>query len=207
MKGRRSRRNYETSSIRLFKAGRYLLVLSLFMVFTFYSISAAALSTKAEKAKYSEYKIKAAYLYNFTKFVEWPAEVFADTSLTLSICIIGEDPFGKAIDTIKDKTVKGRKLSIRRFTSIDDLKECHVIFISPSEKKNLARILEKIKDMHMLTVSDMDGFADRGGMINLNKVKNKIRLEINLDAAEQSGLKVSSKLLNIAKIIKKANSD
>jgi hypothetical protein len=205
MKGRKSKVNYESYSVRLFKTGRYLLVLSLFMVFTLYGVSAAALSSKAEKAKYSEYKIKAAYLYNFAKFVEWPAEVLADPSLPLSICIIGKDPFGKAIDTIKNKTIKGRKLLIRRFTSIDDLKDCHVIFISPSEKKNLARILEKIKDMHMLTVSDIDGFAERGGMINLNKVKNKIRLEINIDAAQYAGLKVSSKLLKIAKIIKGKN--
>jgi hypothetical protein len=193
--------------VRLFKIGRHLLIISLFMVFMLYGFSAAALSTKAEKAKYSEYKVKAAFLYNFTKFVEWPAEVFADPSLPISICIVGQDPFGKSIDTIKDKTVKERKLLIRRYPWVEDLKACNLIFISPSENKNLAGILEKIKDMHMLTVSDMEGFADRGGMIHLNKGKNKIRLEINIDAVKQSGLKVSSKLLNIATIIGKANSD
>jgi hypothetical protein len=175
------------------------------MIFTLQGLSAAALNTSDEKATYAEYKVKAAYLYNFAKFVEWPAEVLADPSLPLSICIFGKDPFGDALDTIKGKTVKGRKLLIKRYSGVEDLKECHIIFISPSEEKNLAGILEKIKDMHMLTVSDMEGFADRGGMINLNKSKNRIRLEINLDAAQHSGLKMSSKLLKIAKIIKGDN--
>ena len=164
-----------------------------------------AQNSYSEQTAYSEYQIKAAYLYNFAKFVEWPAEVLADPSLPLSICIFGKDPFGDALDTIRDKIVKGRKLVIRQYSGIEDLKECHIIFISPSEKKNLAGILEKIKDMHMLTVSDMEGFADRGGMITLNKAENKIRLEINLDAAQQSGLKVSSKLLKLATIIKGHN--
>lgn len=190
--------------VKLLRTGRFLPVLGLFMILTLYSISAAALN-KAEKAKHSEYKVKAAYLYNFAKFVEWPAEVLADPSLPLSICVYGKDPFGSALDTIKDKTVKGRKLVIERYSGINDLKECQITFISPSEKNNLAVILKKIKDMHMLTVSDMEGFADRGGMINLNKKENKIRLEINLEAAQQSGLKISSKLLKLAKVIQGKN--
>ena len=175
------------------------------MIFMLYGFSAAALNTKDKKAKYSEYKIKAAYLYNFAKFVEWPAEMLADPSLPLSVCIYGKDPFGAALDSIKDKTVKGRKLVISRSSEINKLEGCHILFISPSEKNNLSVILKKLKDMHILTVSDMEGFASNGGMINLNKVENKIRLEINLDAAEISGLKMSSKLLKLAKIIKGKN--
>ena len=191
--------------VRLSKSGRFLLIISLLTIFTLYGFSAAALNTEAEKAAYGEYTVKAAYLYNFAKFVEWPPEVLGDRSVPLSICILGQDPFGDAIDAIKDKSVKGRKLVIRRYSGVEDLKVCHIIFISPSEKENLKGILEKIKDMHVLTVSDMEGFADRGGMINLNKVQKKIRLEINLDAAQHSGLKMSSKLLKIAKIIKGDN--
>jgi len=205
MKGKTCRRRCGWSVARFFDAGKGLLIFAFFMIFTLQGLSVAALNTSDEKAKYAEYKVKAAYLYNFAKFVEWPAEVLADPSLPLSICIIGEDPFGNALDTIKGKTVKGRKLLIKRYSGVEDLKECHIIFISPSEEKNLAGILEKIKDMHMLTVSDMEGFADRGGMINLKKSKNRIRLEINLDATQQSGLKMSSKLLKIAKIIKGDN--
>jgi len=164
-----------------------------------------ATELRGESLSTQEYKIKSAFIYNFAKFIEWPAESFTKDQNTLDLCIIGKDPFGDALDTIRDKIVKGRKLVIRQYSGIEDLKECHIIFISPSEKKNLAGILEKIKDMHMLTVSDMEGFADRGGMITLNKAENKIRLEINLDAAQQSGLKVSSKLLKLATIIKGHN--
>ena len=199
------RRSCRRNLVRLFKTGRFLLVLGLFMIFMLYGFSAAALNTKDKKAKYSEYKIKAAYLYNFAKFVEWPAEELADPSLPLSVCIYGKDPFGAALDSIKDKTVKGRKLVISRSSEINKLEGCHILFISPSEKNNLSVILKKLRDMHILTVSDMEGFASNGGMINLNKVENKIRLEINLDAAEISGLKMSSKLLKLAKIIKGKN--
>lgn len=196
-------RNCDRSIVRLLRTGRFLLSCGLLMIFTLYGFSAAALNTGTEKTKHAEYQVKAAYLYNFAKFVEWPAEMFADKSLPFGICIFGKDPFGNAIDTIKDKTVNGRNLEIKQYSGGEDVTACHIMFISPSEKKNLEGILEKIKDMHILTVSDMEGFADRGGMINLNKVEKKIRLEINIDAAKQSGLRMSSKLLKIAKIVKK----
>ena len=191
--------------VRLLKTGRFLLIVSLFMMVMLYGFSAAALNTSADKDKYAEYKVKAAYLYNFAKFVEWPSEAFADPSLPLGICIIGEDPFGEALNSLKDKSVKGRKLAISQYSESSELKDCHILFISPSEKNNLAGILEMIKDRHILTVSDMNKFANRGGMINLKQVKSKLRLEINNEAALHSGLKMSSKLLKIAKIVKGKN--
>jgi hypothetical protein len=191
--------------VRLIKTGRYLIMFSLFMIMMLHGFSAAALNTEADKRKHAEYEIKAAYLYNFAKFVEWPAETFTDPSLPFGICIIGEDPFGDTLDTIKGKNVKGKKLEIRQYAGNSELKECHILFISPSEKKNLADILEMTKDRHILTVSDMNKFADHGGMIFMNKAKNKIRLEINHEAAKHSGLKMSSKLLKIAKIVKGKN--
>ena len=202
MTDKRLRASYGWSIVRLFKTGKVLLIISLFMIMMLYGFSAAALNTDADKKKLAAYKIKAAYLYNFAKFVEWPAEAFTDPSLPLSICIVGEDPFGDALDTIKDKNVKSRKLEIRQHAGNSELKECHILFISPSEKKNLADILEMTKDRHILTVSDMKKFADHGGMIYMNKAKNKIRLEINHEAAKHSGLNMSSKLLKISKIIK-----
>ena len=189
----------------LFKTGRYLLVFSLFMIMILYGFSAAALNTEADKRKHAEYKIKAAYLYNFAKFVEWPAVAFADPSLPLGICIFGEDPFGDALDTNKNKTVNGRTLEIMHSSGSTELSGCHILFISPKETNNLKDILEMIKDRHILSVSDINKFADHGGMINLKQVKNKIRLEINHEAAKQSGLKMSSKLLKIAKVIKGEN--
>ena len=205
MEDRKLKRSYGWYVVRLLKTGRFLLIVSLFMMVLLYGFSAAALNTSADKEKYAEYTVKAAYLFNFAKFVEWPSETFADPSLPLGICIIGEDPFGTALDSIKDKNVKGKKLEIRQYAGNSELKGCHIMFISPSEKKNLADILEMTKDRHILTVSDMKKFADHGGMIYMNKAKNKIRLEINHEAAKHSGLKMSSKLLKIAKIIKGKN--
>jgi hypothetical protein len=190
---------------RLFHAGRSLLITILFMNIMLYGYSAAALSTKAEKEKFDEYKVKAAYLYNFAKFVEWPSEAFAEPSVSLDLCIIGEDPFGHAIDEINGKSVKGRKLQIRQSSGSSELKECHIAFISSSEKYKYEDILKMIKDSHILTVSDINNFADNGGMINFKKVRSKIRLEINHDAAKKSGLKLSSKLLKIATIIQGKN--
>jgi hypothetical protein len=205
VKDQKHKRMYGWYIVRLIKTGRFLLIVSLFMIMMLYGFSAAALNSDNDKAKYAEYKVKAAYLYNFAKFVEWPSETFADSSLPLGICIIGEDPFGSTLDSIKDKRVKGKKLEVRQYSGSSEIKECHILFISPSEKNNLADILEMIKDRHILTVSDMNKFADRGGMINLKQAKNKIKLEINHEAAKNSGLKMSSKLLKIAKIIKGKN--
>lgn len=187
---------------RYFQTGKTLLMSSIFMIFTLIFFSADARDTDAQKSVYDEYSVKAAYLYNFAKFVKWPAEMFADPSLPLTICIFGRDPFGSSLDIVKDKTVMGKKLLINRYTRIEELKDCHIMFISPSEEKNLSIILEKVKDMHILTVSDMDGFAQRGGTINLIRIKNKIHFEINIDAAQRSGLQISSRLLQLAKIIK-----
>jgi len=205
MKDRKHKRRYGEYMVRLLKTGRFLLIVSLFMMVMLYGFSAAALNTNADKEKYAVYKVKAAYLYNFAKFVEWPPEAFAGPSLPLGICIVGEDPFGDTLNSLKDKSARGRKLEIRQYAGNAELKGCHILFISASEKKNLADILEMTKDRHILTVSEMKKFADRGGMINLKEAKNKIRLEINHEAAKHSGLKVSSKLLKIAKIIKGKN--
>ena len=210
MKDKKSRRSCGWYFVRLFQTDRTLLVPGLIMIFTLYGFSAAALNTEDENVKFSqynvkfgEYKVKAAYLYNFAKFVEWPAEVLADPSLPLNVCVYGKDPFGSALDAIKDKTAKGRKLVVKRYSAIEDVKECHILFISQSERQYLSTLLEKIKDKHILTVSDIEDFAHAGGMIHLRKEDGKIRLEINVDAANNTGLTLSSKLLKISKIIKK----
>lgn len=202
MENMKQKWSYGRNIAALLKTGRFLPVFGLFIIMMLYGLSAAALNTGAEQKKLDEYKVKAAYLYNFAKFVTWPEDTFKDPSLPLGICIFGDDPFGDAIDVIKDKNVKGKKLEIKQSSGKSELMGCHILFISPSENKNLSGILKNIKNKHMLTVSDMNKFAHRGGMINLKQVKDKIRLEINHEAAKQSGLKVSSKLLKIAKVIK-----
>ena len=151
-----------------------------------------------------EYIVKAAFLYNFAKFVEWPAKTFTEEEAIMYLCILGKDPFGVAIESIEGKSVRGRQLVIRRLAKIEDLEECpcHILFISSSEEKRLAQIFLKLEDRNVLTVGDMKGFAQRGGIINFIMVENRIRFEINVKEAERTGLEISSKLLNLAKIVR-----
>lgn len=148
-----------------------------------------------------EYVIKAAFLYNFAKFVDWPGEAFPNRRTPLTLCILGKDPFGVALESIKGKTVRSRRLVIQHLARIDDLEQCHILFISTSEEKRLSQILSTIRGKTILTVSDINSFARRGGIINLVTAKSKIRFEINVDAMDLVGLKISSKLLKLAKIV------
>ena len=154
-----------------------------------------------ETALSREYLVKAACVYNFAKFVEWPSEAFPDHQGPIVLSILGKDPFGASLESIRGKPVMSRKLEIRRVDRIEDLQRCHILFISESEKENLSQIFVKVSDWPVLTVSDMEGFAQRGGIINFITVEKKIRFEINVDAAERSGPRISSKLLRLAKIV------
>jgi hypothetical protein len=150
----------------------------------------------------SEYEIKAAFLFNFAKFVEWPPQAVNDTVRSFVIGILGKDPFGDALEqTIGEKTVRGAVIRITRLSRLGDLRSCDILFISESEQNNLPGILEKIADQSILTVSDMPDFAGRGGMIHLYTENNKVRFIIHTQAAEKAGLKLSAKLLTLAKIL------
>ncbi len=159
------------------------------------------LNTQAQDSKPSEYEIKAAFLYNFAKFIDWPVESFKDDASSLTLGILGVDPFGPALDTIKEKTVKGRKLVIKRSRNPEDLKGCHILFVSPLEKENLRPILNVFRESAVLTVSETERFASRGGIINFIRVDNKIHFEINPEAAQRNRLKISSQLLKLARIV------
>jgi len=156
----------------------------------------AAQCVNAQEAGPTEYQIKAAFLYNFAKFVEWPA----DTG-TLNLCILGEDRFGRDIDTIEGKKAADKSLMVMRIKSAREIKKCRILFISSWESGQLADILMTARDLKILTVGDTDGFAERGVIINFYGEQNKIRFEINRDAAERSGLKISSKLFGLARIV------
>ncbi len=159
-------------------------------------------SSTYAKPKNKEYHIKAAFLLNFVKFMEWPSHISTDTSPLLTICILGNDPFDEALKSIENKIVKEKKLVIKRASRLEDVKECQILFISSSEKKKLSEIFTKIDDRPILTVAETKNFCQSGGVVNFIIVKGKVRFEINVDAAERSGLKISSKLLKLAKIIK-----
>lgn len=155
----------------------------------------------AESMEHMEHRVKAAFLYNFAKFVDWPDDVFPDANSPLSLCIVGKDPFLDTLESIRGKTVRGRKLAIQHLARIENLEQCHILFISASEEHHLSEILSHIKTKNILTVSDMSRFARRGGAINFITVKSKIRFEINVDATDTVGLKISSKLLKLAQIV------
>jgi hypothetical protein len=152
----------------------------------------------------SEYEVKAAFLYNFAKFVEWPSSTAQDTTLPFLIGILGKDPFGSILDQwIGPKSVKGRKLLIRRFNDLSGLTFCHLLFISNSERSNLPQIFEKLHGANTLTVGEMEGFMEKQGMIQFVMRDNRVHFMINVDASEAAGLKLSSKLLNLAVGLKK----
>ena len=151
----------------------------------------------------NEYEVKAAYLYNFARFVEWPDNVSLDPNGPLVIAILGRDPFGGEIDRfIQGKTVNGRRLVIKRFSSLEAYEQCHILFVSSSEKRNLPRILAAVRNSGVLTVSETDRFAQIGGIINFITIENSIRFEINQAAAERVGLKISYKLLSLGRVVR-----
>jgi hypothetical protein len=150
----------------------------------------------------TEYQVKAVFLFNFTQFVEWPASAFVDASSPIIIGVLGSDPFGTALEeAIQGETVNGRPLSIRRYASVEQVDGCHVLFINLPATQKLTAALESIRRRNILTVSDAKEFARAGGVIELLTINNKIRLQINLDAAKLANLTISSKLLRPARIV------
>lgn len=152
-------------------------------------------------AAFSEYKIKAAFLYNFTKFVDWPESQDKDSSQYFIIGILGKDPFKDGINIIKGKMAKGRPIRIEHYTTINEIRHCDILFISPSVQYPLPVILDQLKGQTVLTIGDTNGFAQKGIIINLYTDGNKVRFEINHQAAQQAGLRISSHLLRLSKII------
>jgi hypothetical protein len=146
----------------------------------------------------AEYDIKAAFLYNFTKFVDWPASAFPDAG-TLKVCVLGDDPFGHSLQSVNGEAVGNRKLKVVRTDSPAKPSDCQVLFISRSERARVPQVLAAVKDSPVLTVGDTPGLVDQGVSINFTLEGSKVRFEINTDAADKAGLKISSKLLQLAK--------
>jgi hypothetical protein len=161
---------------------------------------AAALSAQIPRAP--EYEIKAAFLYNFAKFVDWPSQAFADSSTPLRICVLGRNPFGDALDKIaQDKSISGRSIVSRQMQSPQEARFCHVLFVTGSEPQALKRALEQVRDLPVLTVGESEDFLGFGGVINFVLEKERVRFEVNLEAAGHHRLKISSKLLAVARVV------
>ena len=174
--------------------------LRVLLVIAVWIVAVGASPSYAQSAR--EYQIKASFLYNFTKYVSWPAAKFADEDTPLSLCVIGLDPFGPVLEeTITGKTFKGRAILINRLQSIDELKPCHLLFVSSSESDRVSTITSSASGAGVLTTGDMDRFTKQGGVIKFVKRRNNIQFEINRSAADRAGLAISSQLLKLATIV------
>jgi hypothetical protein len=163
---------------------------------------ASGLVVSAADERLTEHQVKAAFLFNFAKFVTWPADTFADQNAPLVIGIAGDDPFGGAIDDItRGERVNGHPILVKRLGADDQLEHCQILFVSASERKRLRHILETLSNAPVLTVGEPDDFARLGGVIRFTKDQYRVGFEINVDAAERSRLRISSKLLSLAHIV------
>ncbi len=158
----------------------------------------------AQKPEPKEYEVKAVYLYNFGRFIQWPDRATKDD--TFAVCVLGSDPFGAILDaTVANETIDNRKLVARRIAKPGDAAGCRILFISSSETPRIEAILAALQNSSVLTVSDMSGFITYGGMIQFVLAENKVRFQVNLTAADKAGLTFSSQLLKVATYIKGAS--
>lgn len=150
----------------------------------------------------SEYQVKAVFLFNFSRFVEWPAAAFASASTPFSMCVFGHDPFGAELDeVVQGETVNGRPLVVRRVKKAIDAASCQILFIPQSEDRRLTDLLSVLKPRGTLTVSDLPGAAQRGVMIRLVTECGRVRIRINAESARAAELVLNSNLLRMAEIV------
>jgi hypothetical protein len=181
-----------------------------------------------EETAGSEYESKADLMLTFAEFIEWPAYAFPDAAAPIVLGVIGEDPFGDVLEKLKDHPVNSRKIEIRRFRGnsefrgqetpgrrqddltskrnrkVQQLKGCHILFISPSERNSLPQLLKPLKGGNILTVGDTSEFIRQGGIIGFVRMGKRFQFEINLSAAQEAQLKISSKLLDLARVVEGA---
>lgn len=174
--------------------------LNLFIILVL-SMAIKVTSADAQQQKLGEYEVKAAFMYNFLKFIEWPDNAFSDYHTSINLCVLGNDPFGSTLDSVQGETIKNKQIIVKHYNDARGLEKCHILFISRSGEEHLTQILKTLKGLNILTVSDTKGFAQQGVVINFYIEENRVRFEINQDAVNRSGLKISSKLLNLAKIV------
>ncbi len=167
------------------------------------ALAVLSLGAYAQQSRPSEYQIKAVYLYNFSKFVQWPAAASANNE-PFSICVLGKDPFGPILDTIlSGEAVEGKGFVAKRISRPQDAESCRILFVSGSEESHLKDVLAELHKMSVLTVSDIPRFSQRGGMIQFLIEEGKVRFEVNLTNATDAGLTLSSDLLKVAVAVRK----
>jgi hypothetical protein len=166
-------------------------------VLTALALDPAPRAAPESGAPLREYEIKAAFLFNFARFVEWPG---AGAGGMLVLAVLGDDPFGEALDPLEAREIMGRRVVVRRYRGLDELEPCDLLFVSASLARDLDHVIARVGHAPTLIVGDADGFLDSGGMIGLYVTSSKrVRFEIDAGRAEAVGLRVSSKLLSLAR--------
>jgi len=148
-----------------------------------------------------EYQVKAGFIYNFAKFVEWPPTAF-ENSDTFFLCFASDNPFSDALYDLNDKIVSGRKIKVRKYEDVDDTEMCNIFFFGTTDREFIQQKLIEAENRSILTVGETEGFAQMGGIINFFMEQNRLRFEVNVDAARKAGLKLSSQILMSAEIVK-----
>lgn len=150
----------------------------------------------------TEYQLKAAFLFNFAKFIDWPPVAFRNSQSPFAICVLGEDPYGRDLDeTIKGQTIDNRNLVVRRVAQASRDDSCQILFVSSSESGRFGQILNAVRSLPVLTVGEDEEFRRAGGIIFLVVEEKRVRFDVNLDAGEQAGVKFSSRLLKLARAV------
>lgn len=172
-----------------------------FVVFILTAVLAAGEASCAEPRKPTEHDVKAAFIFNFAKFVDWPPAKSQESATTMNVCVIGNEPLGAALSAIEGKIAGGKKIRIRLEPPQQSLGSCSILFVGDAENEQLGRILETVKNASVLTIGDTKGFTRQGVMINFYMDNKRVRFEINPKAASRAGLQISSNLLKIALIV------
>jgi hypothetical protein len=167
--------------------------------FALLTLAAFAGCVLGEEPPADEYPIKAAFLFNFAKFVEWPPDAFKSPGDPLVICVLGQNPFGSALeDVVREKTIANRPFVVREVSNAQQASKCHMVFVSSSERKHLHSLLDELKGRCVLTVGEADDFIENGGIINFKLKDARVRIEVDAKAASRARLRISSKLLSLA---------
>jgi hypothetical protein len=170
-------------------------------------VLAAVPCLRAQSSKPTDYDVKAAYLYNFGHFVEWPANVAPAQNESFTVCVLGQDPFGPVLDaTLAGETIAGKRVAAKRISTPQESGNCQILFLSSAEDARLNATIKTLNKQAVLTVSDMPQFSQRGGMIQFVLEGKRVRFEVNLAAVQHAGLTLSSELLKVATTVRRNSS-
>jgi hypothetical protein len=177
------------------------ILLTLFLAYAELCASAAQTGEVDTQTKETEAKVKVAYVYNFLKFVEWPGQDGNAASAPVRICVVGTDPIRTMLGELSIRKIRERPIQVEHVKGTEALRDCHLAYLTRSEEARMPQILQQIEGLPVLSVSDIPGFARTGGMFGFATEENRVKVEISQRSVRQSGLKVSAKLLEIARLV------